>query len=136
MKTFKTTAGLLFLFALSCTAQPSDYCSVEVAVTLPEGQPINLPVELRDDTGSVVDRAMPANGRVRFCDIAPGVYSIEIGDARECDHVSIRNVVDGWPHPRIIKAIVNPSCDAESMIGPGGCYVALRMKGRSWRASA
>jgi hypothetical protein len=98
-----------------------------VIVTLPDGKPVNKPVELRDNTGAILDRVTPVEGHVRLCDLGFGAHSIEIGDENECDHLSIRNVVDAWPHPRIIKAVFNPSCGAESLVRPAGCYVALRI---------
>lgn len=121
--------GLPWLFVLGCAAEESQtYCAIEVYVTLPEGTPINLPLELRDQGGGVVERVTPTEGRARFCDIGFGPHTIEIGGERECDHVSIGNVFDTWPVPRTIRAIFNPSCGAESLVRPSGCFVALRVK--------
>jgi len=115
----------LLVLANGVAAVGSDFCAVRVMLTSKDGSLASALVELRDDTGRVVQRSMADGGVAEFCDFDFGEHSIKIGGTT-CAELIIPHVGVVFGSTQVFRAYVN-ECSGWELSIPRGCRTYFRV---------
>jgi len=125
---FSTTASVvtltLTIASAAIVSAADDVCAVRVSVRSQNSTPISdVPVELLDESGKLVDLKRSSGGVVEFCDFGFGRHSIRVG-RESCGAVVLEDI---WMDPlRTQEFYVIPRACVEVSSSPG-CLAYFRV---------
>jgi hypothetical protein len=119
-----TKIALLF-FVVCRSLMSADFCAAKVLLTNQFGKPATALVQLRDNSGNVVQQRMARQGVAEFCDFGFGEHSFEIAGS-SCSAIVVPHVKLRFGVEQVFRVYLNPCTVGENLF-PRNCVYYFRV---------